>query len=423
MPNWIVPTWMGRELGLLFLARVLMSSSRALAGILVPVYLALLGFSGVTLGVLFLVVALFSALVSSAVGLWSDLVGRRVFLVVIPLLASVAGISFALWRNVAVIFVMAMIGSFGRGAGAGAGAVGPYQPAESAMVTEVTPPDRRNDSFGRLAFGSSLGALGGSVLALLVNGTHLRAGAALAAFRPAFVAAAALAAGAGMVALALHEPARHSRPPGSRARARFPRRSRPLLYRLWVTNGVNGLAAGMFGPFVTYWLFRRFGVGVGEIGLLYAVINLATIPSTLSAAGLARRFGLVRTVTAVRVAQALLLVPMALAPSFVVAGGIYLVRMVTQRIGLPLRQSYVLAMADPAERGSVAALSNLPSQAAMAGSPVLSGFLFDNVSLDLPFELAAVFQLVNAAMFWLFFRRLPPEEERAVVPAVDEPAA
>ncbi len=421
--RWLLPTWMGRELSIIFAARVLMSATRALAGVLVPIYLAEQGFTGLDLGALFLVVALASAAISAAVGVLSDRIGRRVFLIVLPLVAAAAAVAYAITRDVAVLFATAAVGSFGRGAGAGAGAVGPYQPAESALAMEVTPARRRNAAFGRLAFGSSIGACAGGLLALLARGSHLRGGTALTADRPAFLVMAVLAAAAGLVALALHEPRRPARPRGGPRRPRFPRRSAWLLYRLWATNGVNGLAIGMFGPFITYWLYRRYGAGPAEVGLLYSVINLATAASTLSAAPLARRFGLVRTVTAVRSLQAVLLVPMVLAPSFLAAGGVYLVRMVVQRIGLPLRQSYVLAMADPDERASVAALSNLPSQAAMAASPVLSGYLLDSVSLELPFEIAGALQLANAWMFWGFFRRTPPEDEALVGPAVSDPAA
>lgn len=407
---------MNRDLLALFWARVSMSAARALAGVVTPIYLALQGFSGLELGELWLVVAASSAVLSSAVGLLADRVGRRPWLIGVPMLAALAGVAFAFSRNVGVLFVMAGLGSFGRGAGAGAGAVGPYQPAESAIATELTPASSRNAVFGRLSLASSLGALVGGLAAATAGTGHPRGAAALVAYRPAFLVAAGLAVVAALVAVAVREPpARAGGEPGKRG-IRFPGGSRPLLYRLWATNTVNGLAVGMFGPFVTYWLYRRFGVGAAQVGVLYAIINVATAAATLSAAGLARRFGLVRTVSVVRMAQAVLLVPMVLAPTFVIAGGFYLIRMVVQRIGLPLRQSYVVAMADPDERASVSALSQLPSQVAMAPSPLLAGYLFDQVSLELPFELAAVLQGLNAALFWFFFHRLAPEEELEVAP-------
>lgn len=442
-----------------------MSVGRALAGVAAPIYLALEGFSAFELSLYIVVVALSSAVLSTVVGLTSDKVGRRPYLIAVPLLTAGAAVGFAFTASAPVLFVLGALGSFGRGAGAGAGGAGPYQPAESAFVTEDLPAERRNAGFGRLTFGSSAGATVGSLLAMLVSSTHVHAGAATDAFRPAFLAVASTAALSGLVAVALVEPRRRPRgrhggaepeeapvpaleaglepdepalvpvwgitsprrgargadqlvcQPGvqtarRRLKAHLPVRSRWLVYRLLTTNLLNGMAVGMFGPFITYWFFRKFGVGAGEVGTLYAIINAATMVSSLSAAGLARRWGLVRTVVVVRTAQALLLVPMALAPTFSLAAGTYFVRMLVQRIGLPLRQSYAIALAHPDERSSVAAISNVPSQLVQAGSPLLTGYLFDEVSLSLPFELASALQLASAVTFWGFFRNHPPEEER-----------
>lgn len=412
------PEWAGRTTNLIFSARVSMSAARALAAVVTPIYLAQDGFSGLRLGLLFMVVALTSALFSSASGLLADRVGRKPFLILFPLLAALAALAYALNTSPLVLFAAAGLGSFGRGAGAGGGTVGPYQPAEQALVTEVVPVRRRNSAFGALAFGSALGALFGGLAALTVPRHGRTAQAAMLAYRPAYLITAGLSVLAALLAVWIVEPAATHRPAGQRGRLRLPHRSRPLLKRLWATNSVNGLAVGMFGPFVTYWFYRRFGASPGEIGVLYAVINAATLGSTLSAAPIARRWGLIRTVVVIRVAQGVLLVPMVLAGSFQIAGAVFLVRMLIQRAGLPLRQSYVLAMADPAERASVAALSNLPSQLAMAASPVASGYLFDEVSLTLPFEIAGALQLANAGLYWLFFHARPPAEE-AVLDADD----
>lgn len=87
--------------------------------------------------------------------------------------------------------------------------------------------------------------------------------------------------------------------------------------------------------------------------------------------------------------------------------------MATQRIGLPLRQSYVQDLAHPEERAGLAALSNLPAQATQAGSQVLAGYLFDAASLALPFELASVFQLANGVLYGVLFGRFRPQRAPA----------
>lgn len=328
----------------------------------------------------------------------------------VPLVAAGAGVVYAELRVTALLFAAAALGTFGRGAGAGAGNVGPYQPAESALVADSVDGDRRAAAFGRIAFASSLGALVGGLLAELVRTTpHMTAAAATAAYRPAFLAAAALSVVAGLLALLLREPTRRSEPAGRRqGHFRWPRQSWAALWRFWVTNGTNGAAIGLFGPFVSYWFYRRYGVSPGTIGVLFAVVNLASLVSALVAARVAQRLGTVRAISVVRAVGGALLVPMVLAPAFWAAGAIYLVRMMVQRVGLPLRQSFTQDMAHPDERASVAALSNLPAQATMAGSQVAAGYLFDEVSLASPFELAAVLQVANALLYAALFSLRPP---------------
>jgi MFS family permease len=391
------PQWMDVDLGIVLGARLAMSTARAIAGVITALYLTAEGFSGVELGELFFCVTAASAAMSASVGLASDRLGRKPFLVAVPLLTAIAAAAYSVSRSPVVLFVSAAIGTLGRGSGAGGGTVGPYQPAESAFVAERVPGRVRAAAFGRMAFCSSLGALFGGLLAGLARpGPHPGAAAATAAYRPAFLAAGGLALMAGLIALGLRE---RPQAPRRQGRARWPRRSWPVIWRFWVTNGVNGVAIGTVGPFLSYWFYRRYGAGPETIGLLFAAVNLGALASTLSAAGIGRRLGTVPAIVAVRLATGLLLIPMVLAPTLWMAGAIYFIRMLAQRVGLPLRQSFTQDVADPEERASVAALSNLPSQGTMAASQVVAGFLFDAVGLAAPFELAALFQCANAILY------------------------
>jgi MFS family permease len=423
---------MHSNLAIVLAARLCMSAGRAIAGVVTALYLSAEGFSSLRIGMLFLCVALSSAVMSTTFGLVSDVFGRRKFMVVVPLLASAAACVYALDHDMVLLFVFGALGSFGRGAGAGAGNVGPYQPVESAFVAETVPERRRADAFGRLAFTSSLGALGGGLLAGLARPGTSVGTAATTAYRPAFLATACLCALAGLIALGLSEPERAESRPKKRRRIVLPRRSWGVLWRFWITNGTNGMAIGMFGPFVSYWFHRRFGASPGEIGVLFAIINLATLGSSLAAADIGRRFGTVRAIVLVRLIAGALLVPMALSPDFLLAGGVYLIRMLAQRVGLPLRQSFTQTVADPDERASLAALSNLPAQGTQAGSQVLAGYLFDEVSLSSPLILAGALQTLNGFAYAKLFggtdaaaqvgKSEPVEEEEEVLLPVEAPS-
>jgi predicted MFS family arabinose efflux permease len=272
---------------------------------------------------------------------------------------------------------------------------------------------RRNDAFTRLAVLSALVALGGGLLARLASDAQDTD--PTAQYRLAFLVTAVLAATSGLIAVAITESPRR-RSGTARSTLRWPRRSWPLLWRLGLTNCLNGTAAGVFAPFVAYWFSRRFGAGPGQVGTLFAVVNAVTVATIATAGPLSRRYGLVSTVIVSRLLQGLLLIPMALAPSFAVAGGLYCLRMAIARIGLPLRQSFVVAMAHPDERASVAAMSVLPMQATNSASPLLAGYLFEEVSLAAPFELGGALQAVAALLWGMFFRR-------AAVPGEQRPAA
>lgn len=400
---WNVPG--GRDARLLVAARIAVSSQRALAGVITPIYLSRIGFSAIKLGTLFAAVAAAAALMSLAIGWSADRVGRKPFLVIIPGLMAVAAVVFALTQQTALLFIAAAAGSFGRGSGAGASAVGPYQPAEQALLAGLVPEGERNRLFGTLASASALGALVGGLLATLSPGGHGHVGTGT--YRAAFLIAALLAVVAALLAVPVHDSVRHERRtnPKPAVRAPLSGRSRWLLVRLWATNTSNGMATGLFGPFVTYWFYTRFDASAAKIGVLFAIVNVVTVVTNYGAAPLARGLGTVRAVVLMRTGQAALLIPMAVAPTFVAAGAIYLVRMAVQRAGMPLRQSFVMGAAPSNERARVAAYSELPSQAIAAAAPTLTGYLFEEVSLALPFELAGLFQLCNAGLFWRFFGR------------------
>jgi hypothetical protein len=72
-----------------------------------------------------------------------------------------------------------------------------------------------------------------------------------------------------------------------------------------------------------------------------------------------------------------------------------------------------MTAAPPSDRARVGAYSQIPSQALSAAAPTLTGYLFDEVSLTLPFELGGVLQFVNAMLFWHFFHHHDARESSA----------
>ncbi len=392
----------------IFLARCFLSACQALGAVIIPIYLTVLGFSAFKLGMLFLAVTSASAILSTAVGVASDRVGRKPFLVGIPLVVAVAGVILAFTTNPVVLFIVIPLSSFGRGFGAGAGSVTFYQPAEAAYVMGMSEPTRRNQLFARLTFASSLGSVVGNAIVGSMSARHLHASSALGVVRPFFLISTLLSV---MAALAVARISEEPRVHPPIRRQIMPVRSAAILRRFIISNGVTGLAIGIYAPFISYWFFKMYAVGPGEIGRLFAVANIVAGISSLGAGAVARRYGSVWTVFWLRMGQSALFFAMVYAHHFLLAGLFYIIYVVGQRVGIALRQSYVVAMADPNERGAVVAISNLPSEVTQASMSPFAGWLIETSGLIAPFLVSASLQFLNGFLYlWMFLRHRPEDE-------------
>ncbi len=185
---------------------------------------------------------------------------------------------------------------------------------------------------------------------------------------------------------------------------------RQLTGRLGLTNASNGLGFGFLGPLLTYWLYRRYGAGPAELGVLYTIINLATAIPYLLASRVSHRLGAVRAVTYTRSISIACLAVMSFMPTFWLAGLSYLLRMVFNSIGMLARQSYAMGVSNPLYRSRVAAFSNLPSQLTAMISPVIGGSEMESF-LDFPVYGAVFFMNLSVIAYYLAFRHIAPPEE------------
>lgn len=419
---------MGRSLFWLFVVRILRSASQAYLAIIVPLYVAQLGYDALHLGILFTAASIVSALLAAATGVLADSFGRKTFLILISLLTAGGGLGFALSGNFAVLLAAAAIGTIGRGGGAGSGGNwGPFYPAEQALIAEHSNDACRTTVFGALSFvgvvAGALGSLLGWVPRLLQRFASLplldgyRALFALTAFFGLAMAAAVLPVHERPVETGGLRPApRTTASQLSQQKFRFPRfglssNSWRIIARFMIANVFQGLGIGMLGPFIVYWFYRAFGVGSGELASLFFIINLAVAVPYLLAGRVAQIMGSVKTVALTRLLGVFLLLAMVTMPSFHLAALLYTLWMIVFTLAVPIAQSYLMGVIDRAERASAAGLTSFPWQAASSAGPYITGDLMQHVGIALPFELSALLGAVSAALYWIFFRNvLPPEE-------------
>jgi MFS family permease len=409
--------WRG-DLRFLLGGRALKSLSQGYLGIVVPLFLVRAGYDTVRIGVLLTVAAAGGAALTAAVGFAADRWGRKPLLVLLGLTTAFGGIVFALTTHYVLLLVAAAVGAIGLGGGAASGGgFGPYYPAEQALIAEhAGDADRTTVLAGLSLVGVLAAALGAGCAAAPRLVVESGLGTRLLGYRILFWLTAAIGLGMAAVILPVAE-APHA--PVNLARAEpqpLSPRTRGLLARLALTNSINGLAIGFLGPILALWFHLRYGASSEAIGALYLTINLCAAVPYLGVPWVTRRFGgLVRTVVTMRVVSAGLLAVMPLMPSFVLAGGVYLLRMLANAVSVPARQSYVMGIVAPRERSRTAALSNLPARVGALAGPTVAGVVMRTWWLGLPLELAAGLQLLYSGVYWHFFRHVRPPEETAAI--------
>ncbi len=416
-----IPAWLrdNRNLQWLMTVRVLRSIAQGFLSVVVPLYIASLGYSTLAFGTLLTLAGLGSAVMTLGLGLTGDRFGRRRPAIVISVLAVFGTAGFALTHNFGVLALMSVLSTFGRGGGAGAGASwGPLYPALQPLVAGSCADRDRNDVFAGLSVAGAIAGTIGSAIAVIPAWLHGRGFSWVSAYDVMFWVGSAFALAGLLAMLAVREKHR----PAS-AWAWPSRQTMSILGRLSVTNVVNGLSMGMLGPLLTYWFYVRYGAGSAELGTLYTIANALSILPYLGAPRLARRMGAVAAVTSSRIVASVLMGLQALAPSFEISALVYLVRVQVSLVSMPIRQSFVMGVTEERSRSAVSAFSGLPAQLSSAASPSIGTYFMESWTIDAPLLLGGIFSMGNALLYYALLRREAPPEERAAATPVAADAA
>ena len=149
------------------------------------------------------------------------------------------------------------------------------------------------------------------------------------------------------------------------------------------------------------WFQLRFAADPGVLGTMFFFANLAAAASSLAAAGLARRFGLLNTMVFTHLPSNVLLILVPLMPNLPLAIAVLLARFSISQMDVPTRQSYTMAVVDPDERSAAAGITAVARSIGASLSPAIATLLLAHpVTLSLPFFLAGGIKIVYD--LWLY---------------------
>jgi MFS family permease len=400
--------------------RTLRSFSQGYLNVVAPLYLLSLGVSAVGLGALFTASFVIGAVLTVIVGVLADRIGRKPFLIAFSILIFAWGAIYATTTALPFLLTVSAIAGIDRGGGNVAGGqAGPFAPAESAVLADLVPADRRHEVFSGNAFLATVAAAAGTAVSGLpfwLRGTHV---AFLASDRLLFAGTALVGLASTILLLGLPEPLNRTR---ALRTTLLTRPATAIVVRQSLAAACNSLGVGFVSSMLVVWFNLRFHVGAASIGPMLTASYVLTAIGFLTVAPLARRLGSVRMIVATRVLAAGLVVLIAVSPTFLIAAALQVLRQVVTQMVTPVRQSFTMGLVASDERASVSGITGLVRRLSAAASPSISGALMGEGALELPFFLAGALQVVSAAMYYWFFAKL---DDRAVAPTVvvETPAA
>ena len=411
-PSWWLPAGVEPAAGWLLASRMLRGFADGYVAVLLPAYLRALGLSVVDVGVLSTLTLAGSAAATIAVGALGHRFPASRLMLAAAWTMVATGLGFAGLHAFWPLALVAFVGTLNPSSGD----VSVFLPLEHARLARAAADSRaRTALFSRYALAGGLSAAIGALASAWPAwwSAHV-GGAEFDAMRAMFVLYAVIG---GMVALLYRQFIAHEHRDraaagdASATNLDAPQPlgpSRGIVVRLAGLFCIDSFAGGLLvNSIMALWLFQRFGLSLAHTGQFFFASGLMMTASQLLAPPLARRFGLVNTMTFTHIPASLFLIAASFAPTLPVALVLLLLRGVLSSMDVPARNAFVMAVVTPPERAAAASFTAVPRSLASALGPTIGASLLASGMLAAPLVACGVLKITYDLLLLAAFRRHP----------------
>jgi MFS family permease len=403
MPN-ITRRFQPSDVLLLLIARGFRGFGDGFAIIILPVYLSAIGFTTAQIGFVAATSLLGTAVLTLAVGIVAPRFEVRNLLLIGAGLIVLTGLAFPNVNHIALIFVVAFVGTLNPSAGD----LGMLVPLEHATLTKEAANQDRTRIFARYSLVGAFATAAGSLAAAIPEFLVPYGLTETVALKAMFYVYAFL----GLMAALLYR-----RLPRDHAHvAASPRvslgESRGIVYKLAALFSLDAFAGGfVVQSLLAVWLFERFDLSLATASLFFFWSSFLSAFSFPVAAWIATRIGLINTMVYTHIPSSICLILAAISPNLTLTMGLLLVRSALSQMDVPTRSSYVMAVVTPAERPAAASVTAVPRSLASSISPAFAGFMLAGPFSGLPLVICGILKIVYDLALLYSFRHLKPPEE------------
>lgn len=402
--------WVSRDGKLILGARVVRTFSYGFVSVILAIYLNLLGFNEILIGVVLTATLVNSIIFNLISSVYADKIGRRKFLILYAVLMVISAVIFFLTNNYVALIVAAVIGTIN----VTGSEVGAFLSLEQAILPQTVNDEKKRTSiFSIYNMVGTFAMSGGVLLSGLPHVFSQQFGLdQINAIKLLFLAYAACAIGALAIYLVLSpEIEIKSQNKDTNSFRNITPQSRSVIKKISSLFAVDSFAGGfVIQSIVSFWFYTKFGADLSTLSYIFTIAGILTAVSYLLASKIASKIGLVNTMIYTHIPSNILLILVAFAPSFPLAIGLYFARMSISQMDVPTRQSYLMAVVKENERVAAAGITNTSRNIAQSVGPSLAGAIMGSL-LSAPFIIGGVLKLAYDIGLFLNFRKIKPPEE------------
>jgi predicted MFS family arabinose efflux permease len=382
--------------------------------VVLVLYLDASGLDPIAIGAVLTLTLVGDTLISLWLTTHADRFGRRRVLILSSLLVLIAGVVFALTDWLPLLILAGIVGVISPTGNE----VGPFLAVEQASLTQIVPDRRRTATFAWYNLAGYVATATGALAAGLLGQALISAGwRDVDAYRAVVIGYAAIGLVMAILGTRLGStievPQAEAAPDDGIAKRLGLGRSRSVVLRLSALFSLDAFAGGFIPQsLMAYWFALRFGVSPATLGAIFFAANILAAVSSLSAARIAARIGLIETMVFTHLPSNILLILVPLMPTLPLAVLMLLLRFTLSQMDVPTRQSYVMAVVQPDERSAAAGVTGIARTVGAAISPSFSSVLVASAATAaIPFYLAGGLKIVYDLLIYRDFRKVRPPEE------------
>ena len=357
------------------------------------------GLSDVFMGSVIMVMGISMVITSIPLGILADRYGRKKFLILGNVLASITIAVFALTTNASILMLGAVIEGVSESA---------FTASFGALMSEKAGNLKRTSAFSLLAFVNNIGfSLGTFIIPFvyLLENFGLDDREAHIMF---FVILALLSFSATFILLRVKEKRNFKH---VEKRSWVPRRSLNILLKYTLTGAILAFGAGLFVPLMARWFYLKYGITDAYSGPILGISNLLMGFTNLTVPSLARKLGVVNSIVMPQTASTIFMFSIPLSPTYVIASVLYIIRTFLMNMANPLQQSLIMGLVAEEERGAASGISSSLWRLPNSISATFGAILMSEGYLNEPFYVATILYVVSISLFWVLFRKIKLPEE------------